>query len=762
MRLPRFPFKTPYGHFSDDGKSFIITKPDAPRPWRNVISAGEYGVSVSQTGSGFSWREGSPWNRTTRGGGDALLDDEGRHIYIRDERTGEFWSAGWQPTQPAFDHYQCVHGVGCTIITSQFKGIQAQWLVFVPQGETLEIWRLRIRNLSKKPRQLTLWTYLEWGRGVAGEDGGPGGFFTRPSLEGNGRVVVARRFGPPPQDGVRSRAEEGFAWHAVSAPVRDWCGAREAFLGAYGSRRSPAALRRGRYDNKVSGDGGRPAAGLCVPVPLKAGQEKSLLLSIGVAGSETRALAKARQFQDFSQVDNAWNNTEMFWDKYLSSFTVETPDPSFDLLANTWLKYQTLSGISRGGLEESPAFLPLDAERVRERILAAAAGVSRGRLSDDAEGALWLPSVVLSYLRETGQWNLLSARAAGVDGQRRGAASVYDAAGRALEEAWKRFAAPWLSAAGGSLPGANAWTAQFLCGLLTDWAAMVESAAGRGELPAAEKRRAVKFLSSGRKLKAALNRRAWDGEWYAGGIDGKGAVFGTRRGREGRVYLDSQVWSVLGGVADVPARRKTLAKSIERHLESPHGPLFLAPPHEDSAAGYPPGARENGGVQTRAAAWALQMECALGRPRRAWELYKKLSPVLRGSSNPALYGAEPFVVPDHVDGPASVSPGRAEGAWSANSAAWLYKALTEGILGIQPDWDGLRIRPCLPPEWKTARAARVFRGGTYRIQFRRDPKLKPGAQKIVFNGRPLAGEILPALSNRTHDVLVFVGPAGKE
>lgn len=154
-------FKTEYGYFTPDGKEFIILRPDTPKPWVNVICPGDYGITVSQAGSGYSWRTHASLNRITRWQQDLIADDWGKYIYIRDERAGNFWSAGWKPVCQKPQFYECRHGLGYSKIVSRNFDIESQLLIFVPPGEPLEIWKLEIKNLAQRKRILSLWTYLE-------------------------------------------------------------------------------------------------------------------------------------------------------------------------------------------------------------------------------------------------------------------------------------------------------------------------------------------------------------------------------------------------------------------------------------------------------------------------------------------------------------------------------------------------------------------------------------------------------------------------
>ena len=160
-------FKNKYGHFSTDGKEYIITNPITPRPWVNVLSNKDYGVVVSQLGSGYSWKTHASLNRLTRWEQDLVRDDWGKYIYIRDNDSGQFWSAGYKPVSVKPDFYECCHGIGYTRIISQNQKIQTELTIFVPPKDSAEIWLLKIKNLSQQKRHLSIFTYLEWCLGEA-------------------------------------------------------------------------------------------------------------------------------------------------------------------------------------------------------------------------------------------------------------------------------------------------------------------------------------------------------------------------------------------------------------------------------------------------------------------------------------------------------------------------------------------------------------------------------------------------------------------
>ncbi|HOW27793.1 MAG TPA: glycosyl transferase family 36 [Elusimicrobiota bacterium] len=804
----RFPFKTNYGRFSEDGRSYIITRPDTPRPWVNVISTGPYGAVISQTGSGYSWLHHASLNRLTRWDQDMIRDEAGRYLYIRDEQSGRFWSASWQPTKTSYEFYECVHGVGYSIITMQKDGIRSEWMIFVPEGEPLEVWRVRIRNVSKKTRKLSLWSYMEWNLGEAPDWHREfHKLFIETSFHDADKVILAKkRLSPLKNEKGEhwNKTWEYTAWHAVNLPVTAACGDKQAFLGNYGSKSSPAALQKGAYVGPTTHRWDDGIASLQVPVTLKPGEERTSLWTLGAATSEKVALNLAKKYQNFSHVEKAWHQTEILWDKLLGSPVVETPDAAFNVMTNVWLKYQAMSArffgrtayYQTGGaygfrdqLQDSQVFLPVRPDLTLRQIrLHCAHQFASGRvfhwwhpLSEEgapsrySDDLLWLPFVVLNYLKETVNYSALLEKVPYHPGPEniRLTEPIYRHCVRAIDNVLNRFSerglpligtGDWndgLSATGRDEKGESVWMGHFLYGVLMDWSRLMESLMSQGVISKSEDHRRKRYLQRAARLKKTINRLAWDGRWYSRATCDDGTVLGSRQCRDGKIFLNAQTWALMNGIVDSPQRKRSILSSLQKHLYGPHGSLLLYPAYRtpDSRIGYltryAPGTRENGGIYMHAAVWAIQMECAISRPQWAWELYRRLCPVYRGM-DPERYVCEPYVTPGNVDGPDSPTPGRGGWTWYTGSAAWLFRISTEWMMGIRPDWDGLRIRPCIPKEWNGFRTVRRFRGAEYRIRVLRDKTLRGDRQEILFDGKKIVGDLLPSTPGKQHDVVVLI------
>ena len=227
-------FRTAYGHFADGGRTYVITRPDTPRPWINVLCNGHYGALISQAGGGFSWWENANLARLTSWTQDLIRDESGKFLYVRDDGTGQAWSAAWKPVCAPFEHYEVRHTVGSTTITHRCQGIETCWTMLVPPDDPVEIWRVRVRNLGRQPRRISLISYLEWclGNGIDWHREFQKTFIGT-SYHASLRAIIGqkRQLPIPPyiSSGMTEVPLSGF--HAVNRPVAGYEGSKEQFLG---------------------------------------------------------------------------------------------------------------------------------------------------------------------------------------------------------------------------------------------------------------------------------------------------------------------------------------------------------------------------------------------------------------------------------------------------------------------------------------------------------------------------------------------------
>jgi cellobiose phosphorylase len=792
-------FKTKYGRFSADGKEYIVTTPRTPRPWINVISNGDYGCTVSQAGSGYSWRTHAQLNRLTRWEQDLVKDEWGKYIYLRDER-GNLWSAGWKPVCAEPDSYRCRHGIGYTVITSENFGIRTELLVFVPNDAPLEVCRLTMTNRSKKKRTIHSYSYFEWGLGQAPDWHREfhKSFIKTEYAKEAGAILAAKRLWEVPTERGHWNTEWPFvAFHSASRKPASYETDKEGFLGMYGSEAHPKGVFR-KSLGKKTGDWLDPVASLHHVSTLKPGESTTIVYATGCAAARDEALALARSYAVESAVDPALKAVRDRWDALLATVGVSTPDDAMNLMQNIWLKYQAISGrmwgrtayYQTGGafgfrdqLQDSQLWLAIDPERTRRQLLLHArhqfadGGVyhwwhpmsevgMRNKISDNL---LWLPFVMHAYLQETTDASILDAEEPFVDD--RTATSMYEHCVRAIDRALGRFSGrglpyigegDWndgLSAVGIDMKGESIWLGHFIHRILLDFSPVCEK---RGDVA-----RSSTYRARAAELRAALNTEGWDGAYYYGATKDSGERIGSAQNAEGSVWLNPQTWAVIGEVAD-PDRAKAVFDVVEQKLEKDIGPLLLSPAYKtpDRFVGYltryAAGMRENGGVYTHGATWAVIAAALLGRGESALRIYSKLNPVNRGIQ-PDRYVAEPYVTSGNIEGPDSPYFGRGGWSWYSGSAAWLFKVGLEWILGVRAAAAGLLIDPCIPKSWKKYSVRRTFRGAAYEIDVVNRGGVNTGVVSATLDGTPVEkgadrGILIPACPAGTaHRVTVILG-----
>jgi len=786
-------FENRYGRFTGDGPEYVITDPRTPRPWVNVIATPRLGLVVSQTGSGFTWIDNSQLGVITRWQQDLTQDASGKFLYLRDAETGTVWSVSPAPVWPAYARFACRHALGSTTFETEFDGIATRWTVFCHPDETVEMWRVELVNLGDRPRHLEACAYLEWNCGVAPS---PRREFTRLFLEtafdpARGAVFAAshmwevgsKRFGHWNTD---------FPYVAALACTErpDTAqGDKLGFTGRYGDLRAPQALAGGVWAPDF-GRHGDAIAALRTPVALAPRATHALGYALVVAESRTRAEALLDRNTSVAAIDAALDATHAGWRHRLAAHRVRTPEPTLDILANDWIRYQAISSRIwgrcgyyqqsgaygyRDQLQDSQLWLTIEPERCRAQIALHAAHQfadgsvvhwwhplsEQGHVTTMTDDLLWLAFVAASYLRETGRFEILQDRAPFLDDAE--PRSLFDHIMRAFQRVFRRTsprglpyigAGDWndgLSAVGLEERGESVWLAEFLAGLLADWC-VICTRSGRAEV-------AAEFAERRRALVAAINEHGWDGGWYLRATLDDGSLLGSASNSRGRIFLNPQIWAVLADVAP-PERAARCMAAVKEHLVTEAGALLLAPAFDAPVAEigyitrYAPGLRENGGVYTHAATWSIAAACKARDAELVGRLLTAINPALK---DPDRYWAEPYVLPGNVDGPASPHHGRAGWTWYTGSAAWLHRVVSEWVLGVRPEWDGMRFDPCLPPQWAHAEMTRPYRGATVHVVIERDAALPERSPvRVSLDGVDQPGTVIapPAVAGGRHEVLV--------
>jgi cellobiose phosphorylase len=798
-----------YGHFDDERREYVIERPDTPIPWINYLGTEEYFGIISNTAGGYSFYRDARLRRLTRYRYNSVPPDNGgRYIYLRDNASGDFWSPSWQPTRTELDSYECRHGLSYTAISSTRAGVKAETLYFVPVGETLEVWRLRVTNERSTPLDLSVFSAVEFCLWDALEDGSN---FQRNFSTGEVEVV----------DGViyhkteyRERRNH-FAFFACSETPAGFDTQREAFLGPYRGWDRPVAVERGSSSDSVA-HGWAPVGSHHVPVTIAPGETREIIFVLGYAenpreekfdppGTQTLNKAYVRpvieKWLGADTVAEAFERLRDQWTSMLSTLQVDTPDVDTNRMVNLWNAYQCMvvfhmsrsaslfeSGIGRGmGFRDSNqdllGFVHLIPEKARERILdLACTQLSSGgayhqyqpltKRGNDAIGSgfnddpLWLVVAVAAYIKETGDTSILS-HACGYDDAPDQKTPLYEHLQRALRYTIDRLGPHGLPLIGradwndclnlncfSDTPGESFQTTEnrsggvaesvFIAGLFVLAAKEMAGISDVCDQPDDAK----SYLLAAERMASSIAEHGWDGSWFLRAYDYYGNPIGTHTDTEGRIFIEPQGMCVLAGVGLENGRARSALSSVREHLATEHGVVLLQPAFTSyrielgEISSYPPGYKENASVFCHTNPWVMIGEAMAGNGDGAFDYYRRINPSRRESIS-EIHRTEPYVYSQMIAGRDAATPGEAKNSWLTGTAAWTLTAISQWILGIRPDFGGLRIDPVLPEAWPGFTATRRYRGATYEITVRKPIGLHGRVRRLLVNGAEVLGNQAP-------------------
>ena len=805
--LPTFEFFNGLGGFAEDGREYVTVLgrgQATPAPWINVIANPVFGFQVAVEGSGFTWSVNSRENQLTPWSNDPVSDRPGEVFYLRDNDTGELWCPTAQPIRDETATYVTRHGWGYTQFEHASHGIAAELLQYVPLDDPIKISRLTLRNTSRRMRHLSLTAYVEWVLGPSRSASAP---FVMTEIDPNTGAMFARNPWSP-AFGAR------VAFADLNGRQTDWTGDRREFIGRDGTLENPAALNNTAPLSKTVGAGLDPCSALRRPITLPPNSRIEIVFFLGEAASAQDASALIARYRE-ADFDEVLSEVRRHWDAVLGAVQVKTPDRAMDIMLNGWLLYQTLacrvwarSGFYqasgaygfRDQLQDGMALVAARPAMTREHLLRAASrqfvegdvqhwwlphsgqGV-RTRISDDRA---WLAYAAAHYVGATGDAAVLDEVIPFLEGQLLRAdepdsffhPTVSDEVGTLFEHCARGLDAS-LRVGSHSLPliGTGDWNdGMNRVGELGQgesvWLGWLLYAALRAFAPLAEGReetaRAAAWRSHSNVLQAALEREAWDGEWYRRAWFDDGTPLGSKDETECRIDSISQSWAAISGAAD-PERAARAMTAVEGELIRPSDQvaLLFTPPFDKTShdpgyiKGYPPGIRENGGQYTHAALWSVMAFATLGEGDKAAKLLSMLNPIshTRTRSDAHRYKVEPYVVAADVYG-AGPNLGRGGWTWYTGSAGWMQRAGVESILGLHIEGDVLRLHPCIPKTWPRFAITARFRSARYEVVVENPDSVCCGVIAATVDGAAIA-ERPPSVKmlddGATHHVLVRLG-----
>ncbi len=802
------------GGFTQDGSEYAIylgPNINTPAPWVNVMSNPTFGTLVSESGAGFTWFGNSQRNRLTGWSNDPVLDPVSEALYIRDEESGYFWSPTAAPIREQ-SAYRARHGAGFTVFEHNSHGIEQELTVFVPvddsDGLPIKLQSLRLINTSPKPRKLSITYYVEL---TLGENRESSQMNIVTNWDESSHSVMAKNYYHPDY-------AERVSFISLSPEAESYSGDRTVFMGRNGLAAAPDAMTFTKLCGRT-GAGLDPCAALRVTVEIQPGEVQRITTMLGQAGSTEEARELVRSFESEASFTDAFKKTVSWWNKLLGTIEVQTPELSTNIMVNRWLQYQSLScriwgrsGFYQSGgafgfrdqLQDVMAFHYVRPEIARRQILLAAgrqfkegdvqhwwhepsgSGI-RSRISDDL---LWLPYVVAQYVRVTGDSDILTVEVPFLetpeltDEQHEifstpevssEKATLFEHCKRAVNRGFTKSSlnglpligtGDWndgMNLVGHGGKGESVWLGWFICDVLKGMSELADlmEIEDLGQ----------NYLKQRKELIQLIEQKSWDGKWYLRATFDNGSQLGSHHNREAKIDSLPQSWAWLSRAAD-PLRARVALESAWEHLVlKDEGIAMLFTPPFDSAdptpgyiRGYPPGVRENGGQYTHASLWMAMAMARQGDGQRAAELLQFLNPIehCRDTDSVWLYNVEPYVVAADVYClPSKI--GQGGWSWYTGSAAWMYRAWIEEVLGLQVRDGKMTLQPVFPDNWKGYSLRYQYSDAVYQIKVENNHGCGCCVDSVMLDGKLQPDGIIFLEKNCiTHNVVVRMSDKKKK
>ncbi|MBI9050601.1 MAG: hypothetical protein JEZ00_14365 [Anaerolineaceae bacterium] len=784
-----------FGNFIPEKREYVINNPRTPVKWINYIGTRDFGGFVDHTGGALICKDDPSFNRITKYLQQMPSSDfKGETLYLR-LRTADgyvVFSPFFVPTLQPLDRYECHIGLGYTRIVSEIYNTRCDVTIFVPKGEHCEVRSIKITNLAEKAQTVDVIPLIEYTHPNAlqqftNADWIPQTQQSWMAKDGEFTVLMQAPF---------MNKDRQVNYLTSNLPVSSFETDRKIFLGdnEYGTFASPLSLQNAQLANTEARRGDNIAAMLHELGAIQPGQTIQLITQFGQTPNLAAASASIKKFRNPQAIEDELSAMSTFWDGYLSALQVQTPDEDMNRMLNvhnpyqcymtkTWSRYLSYYQLGLGlrgiGIRDSSqdvlAVLPSVPQEGKDFIqlllsFQKCEGNSyhqfnpftlEGNEGDSLEmedrphyysdDHLWGVLAVCAYVKETGDVDFLKESVPFNDKDKQGnileSAPVLEHLKRGL-----RFTAKDTGQHGLPLLGFADWndTVNLPTGAESIFTANLYGKAlqeiiqllhfmGDGET-------AKEFETAYETMRKQVEQEAWDGEWYVRYYDDQGVPSGSKENEYSKIYLNAQSWSVISGYAS-PERSKQAMDSVNSILNTQYGIKLSHPgfnghdPHYGGVTTYPPGAKENGGIFLHTNPWAMIAETLLGNGDRAFQYYNQINPVGKNEMI-ELYEVEPYVYAQNILANEHPQFGLGRNSWLSGTASWCYQAGTQWILGIRPDYDGLRIDPCIPAAWDGFKVSRRFRGAMLHIEVHNPQHVCKGVAKMLVDGVEMIGNLV--------------------
>lgn len=788
-----------YGYFDDRNREYVITNPATPAPWANYLGSPEYGALISNNAGGYSFAQSGANGRILRYVFNGF-DQPGRYLYLRDDETKDYWSASWQPVGKDLTEYksECRHGTAYTRMLADYAHIHSEALYYVPLNRAYEVWCLTLTNTDSKPRHLTVTGYAEFTNNSNYEQDQVNLqyslFISRTMFRGNRIRQAIHGNLDALKDGeyVDNKDVTERFFGLAGSPVSSYCGDKEAFLGLYHGYGNPQGVEAGDLGNVLSYNE-NSCGGLSAKIPLQPGESKTVAFVLGMQ-RDAQAGAILDGYADPAAVcQREIGELKTWWHSRLERFQVKTPSPEFDTMLNTWNGYNCFMtflwsraasfiycGLRNGygyrdTVQDIQGVIHLAPEMAVEKIrFMLSAQVDNGGglplvkfthnaghedTPDDpsyvretghphyrADDALWLFPTVYKYVAESGNLAFIDEV---IPYANQDSGTVYDHLKRAIGFSMNRLGPHGLPA-----------------GLYADWNDCLRlGEKGESTFVAmqyylamsilrkfAEYKKDAEYIAFLDEKQAALgkllNELCWNEDRFVRGFTQAGETIGKRTDPEANMWLNPQSWAVISGLA-TPEQADIALNQVDARLNTDYGAVLMDPPyHAHAFAGalaviYNAGVKENAGIFSQSQGWIILAEALRGHGGRAFRYFLENAPAAQ-NDRAEIRKLEPYCYGQFTEGKASPHFGRSHVHWLTGTASTVMVGCVEGILGMRPDFCGLRIAPAIPKAWEGFTIEKVFRGCKLHIVVKNPNHVESGFTEMKVNGKVMPDNYVPA------------------
>ncbi len=785
-----------YGYFNDEEKEYIIQNPQTPFPWINYLGFNDFFSLISNTAGGYSFYKDASFRRITRYRyNNVPADSGGRYFYISDENT--IWSPGWKPVKTELDSYSCAHGMGYTQIKSSKNGISADLLCYVPLNFSGEIQRLQIKNNSNSDKTIKLFSFTEFCLWNAfddmtnyqrnlniGEVEYKDGVIYHKTGYRERRDHYSFYSVNQKPDGFDTDREKFLGlYNGFESPEVVLSGSSTNTVAEgwspVGSHYFNIKLQPGEEKdlNFILG---------YVELEPENKWEKP-----GVINKEP-ALKMISEYSTTADVEKGLNTLREYWNDLLSRFHIKTDNKKLNSMVNIWNQYQCIvtfnmsrsasyfeSGISRGvGFRDTNqdilGCMHQIPEIAKQRILDVSAiqledggayhqyqpltkkgnDTIGGNFNDDP---LWLILSTSSYIKETNDWSILDEKI-DFDNNPKLAAPMMEHLRRSFNFTVKNKGPHGLPLIGradwndclnlncfSSDPDESFQTTTnksgktaesvFIAGMFIyagkEWVEILKRRNKPDEAAIAEKEI--------NKMTEVVKKYGWDGDWFLRAYDDSGKKIGSNENKEGKIFIETQGFCSMAEIGKEGGYPLKALESVDKYLNTEHGIVLVNPAFTEyyinlgEISSYPPGYKENAGIFCHNNAWIIIAEAIAGNGEKAWEYFTKISPAFREeiSDNHKM---EPYIYSQMIAGKDAARAGEAKNSWLTGTASWNFVAISQWILGIRPEYDGLCIDPCIPKSLKGITVNRKYQNSEYIIDIKNPEGFNKGIKFAKMDG----------------------------